>query len=374
MNNIYLDYAASSQKHFDIFRDVITLLEENYANPSSNHKLGKFNNKLLTNSKLSIAENLNVNADEIIFTSGGTEANNMVFNHIANNFENGEIIISDIEHPSVKESAEKLEKLGFKILTLPTSSDGIIKLEKLNKLISNNTILISIMLANNETGVIQPIAEVVKLAKQHNILVHSDIVQALGKIEIDLDKIGVDFASASAHKIGATNNFGFLYTKDNNMTPLIVGGGQEKGLRSGTSDVFGAVVFQKCLERSINNIKDLQKKKDYFLNSLNANNINFEINGTQQNSLPNIINLYFKNIQAQRLITYLDVNNIYISGGSACSSGNIKGSKIISNMFDENRAEHSVRISIGFDTTQEMIDFTINKIKQLETNILSRGI
>ena len=372
MNNIYLDYAATSIKHFDIFKDVINELENIYANPSSSHSLGKKNNILLKNARKNIAKSLNAIEDEIIFTSGGTEANNMVFNHIENSFSSGEIIISNIEHPSIINCAEKLESKGFKIIKLNVDSSGIININELEEKITTNTILISVMYANNETGIIQPIKEISTIAKKYNILIHSDIVQAYCKIPINLKELNIDFASVSAHKIGATNNFGFLYTKSRNIKPLIIGGGQEQGLRSGTSDIFGALVLSKCVDKTLNNIEYLKNIKNYFLEKLIESNIEFEINGNLEKSLPNILNIYFKNIESQRLITYLDINNIYISGGSACSSGIIIGSKIITAMYDKNRAKNSVRFSIGFNTTKEMIDIVINNIRKLEDKLLER--
>ncbi|MBU0278046.1 cysteine desulfurase family protein [Gemella sp. zg-1178] len=373
MNNIYLDYAASSLKHFDIYKKMIDILENEYANPSSPHKLGKKNAKLLEEARKKIATSINASSEKIIFTSGGTEANNMVFNHVAKEFSGGDIIISSVEHPSVREYAEKLKKNNFNIIKLKVNKNGLIDIAELKEKISEKTVLISIMFANNETGIIQPIKEIGKIAKEKNILFHSDIVQAYCKTQIDVQELNLDFASVSAHKIGATNNFGFLYTKSQKINPFIIGGGQEKGMRSGTSDIFGAMVLAKCIEETEKSISNIQILKNYFLKSLAEKNIDFEINGDHNNSLPNILNIYFKNIQAQRLITYLDINNIYISGGSACSSGNIKGSKIIADMFDEKRAEHSVRISLGFDTKKEYVNTVVEKIKILEEKIISRG-
>ncbi|MBF0715260.1 cysteine desulfurase family protein [Gemelliphila palaticanis] len=374
MNKIYLDYAASSLKHFDLLKETISEFEEIYANPSSNHSLGKKNNVLLKNAREAIAKTINAKSEQIIFTSGGTEANNMVFNHISEIFSEGEIIISDIEHPSVKEAAYKLEKSGFKTIELSTKHTGVVSVGDIKQAINEKTVLISIMFANNETGIIQPIEEISKIIKDKNILFHSDIVQAYCKVNIDIEKLNIDFASVSAHKIGATNNFGFLYSKTSKITPLLVGGGQENGLRSGSSDPIGAVMLSKCAKRTIDNIDKLKELKLYFLEKLKEENISFKINGEADNSLPNIINIYFDNIQSQRLITYLDVNNIFISGGSACSSGNIKASKIITTIYDEDRANNSVRISIGFNNTEDMIDITIAKIKQLEDRILERGM
>ncbi|MBF0713321.1 cysteine desulfurase [Gemella sp. GH3] len=373
MSTIYLDYAATSLKHFDILKNTINELENIYANPSSNHTLGKKNNKLLNNARKYISQTINAKDSEIIFTSGGTEANNMIFNHILNSYESGEIIISNIEHSSIIECANKLEDKGFKIIKLEVNKDGVISLNHLKKVITENTVLVSIMLANNETGVIQPIDKIADIVKQHNILLHSDIVQAFGKINIDVKKLNLDFASVSAHKIGATNNFGFLYAKDSKITPLIIGGGQENNLRSGTSDVLGAVMLEKCLHRTLNSQKTLEDMKNYFITCLKNHKVSFEINGSNIHSLPNILNIYFKNIEAQRLITFLDANNIFISGGSACSSGSFKGSRIIASMYNDERAEKSVRISIGYYTTKEMIDITVNKIKELENRILMRG-
>ena len=372
MANIYLDYAATSRKHFDIIEKNLNILKEVYANPSSGHTLGKKNEKLFRTSRERIAKAICAKPEEIIFTSGGTESNNTVFNHVLNRFDSGEIIISSIEHPSVKSSAKHLEKHGFIVHELSVGKAGIIDLEELKQKINENTVLVSIMLANNETGMLNPLKEISEIIKDKNILLHSDIVQAFGKVEIDVSDLNLDFASVSAHKIGALNNFGFLYAKNGEIEPFILGGGQERGLRSGTSDLFGTLVLADCIDETLVSISKLRELKNYFLDKLEENQIDFEINGLKNNSLPNIMNIYFKKIESQRLITYLDSLNIYISGGSACSSGNIKGSRIITEMYDIERASHSVRISIGFDITKEDLDFVIDKIVRLENRLKER--
>lgn len=372
MANIYLDYAATSRKHFDIIEKNLDILKEIYANPSSGHTLGKKNEKLFREAREKIAKSICAKPEEIIFTSGGTESNNTVFNHVLNRFAGGEIIISSIEHPSVKSSAKHLEKYGFIVHELSVDKTGIIDLEELRQKINDKTVLVSIMLANNETGMINPLKEISEIIKGKNILLHSDIVQAFGKVEIDVSDLNLDFASVSAHKIGALNNFGFLYAKNGEVEPFISGGGQEHGLRSGTSDLLGTLVLADCVDETLKSISKLRELKNYFLDKLEENQVEFEINGLKDNSLPNIMNIYFKKIESQRLITYLDSLNIYISGGSACSSGNIKGSRIITEMYDIERASHSVRISIGFDITKEDLDFVIDKIVKLENRLKER--
>ena len=373
MANIYLDYAATSRKHFDIIEKNLNILKEIYANPSSGHTLGKKNAKLARESREKIANFINATSEEIIFTSGGTESNNTVFNHVLSRFNSGEVIISSIEHPSVKSSAKHLEKYGFKIHELDVDETGSINIDELEEKINDNTVLISIMLANNETGVLNPIKEISELIVDKDILLHSDIVQAFGKVEIDVKELGLDFASVSAHKIGSLNNFGFLYAKDGDAEPLLLGGGQENGLRSGTTDLLGILVLNDCLSETLDSIPALRELKHYFISELEKNEVEFEVNGSIENSLPNILNIYFKNIEAQRLITYLDARDIYISGGSACSSGNIKGSRIITEMYNIERAAHSVRMSVGFDTSKELIDEVIEKIATLEKRIKERN-
>ena len=372
MANIYLDYAATSRKHFDIIEKNLDILKEIYANPSSGHTLGKKNEKLFREAREKIAKSICAKPEEIIFTSGGTESNNTVFNHVLNRFAGGEIIISSIEHPSVKSSVKHLEKYGFIVHELSVDKTGIIDLEELRQKINDKTVLVSIMLANNETGMINPLKEISEIIKGKNILLHSDIVQAFGKVEIDVSDLNLDFASVSAHKIGALNNFGFLYARNGEVEPFILGGGQEHGLRSGTSDLLGTLVLADCVDETLKSILKLRELKNYFLDKLEENQVEFEINGLKDNSLPNIMNIYFKKIESQRLITYLDSLNIYISGGSACSSGNIKGSRIITEMYDIERASHSVRISIGFDITKEDLNFVIDKIVRLENRLKER--
>ena len=372
MANIYLDYAATSRKHFDIIEKSLNILKEVYANPSSSHTLGKKNEKLFREAREKIAKSICAKPEEIIFTSGGTESNNTVFNHVLNRFADGEIIISSIEHPSVKSSVKHLEKYGFIVHELSVDKTGIIDLEELRQKINDKTVLVSVMLANNETGMINPLKEISEIIKGKSILLHSDIVQAFGKVEIDVSDLNLDFASVSAHKIGALNNFGFLYAKNGEVEPFILGGGQERSLRSGTRDLFGTLVLADRIDETLKSISKLRELKNYFLDKLEENQVEFEINGLKDNSLPNIMNIYFKKIESQRLITYLDSLNIYISGGSACSSGNIKGSRIITEMYDIERASHSVRISIGFDITKEDLNFVIDKIVRLENRLKER--
>lgn len=373
MDEIYLDYAATSRKHFDIIEKCIDGIKNIYANPSSSHNIGKKSAKILKDSREKIANSINTNSKNIIFTSGGTESNNMVFNYIGNKFTSGDIIISNIEHPSVRLSAENLSKKGFNVIKLPVSNEGYVDLEMLEKMITKNTVLISIMFANNETGIIQPIKKITAIAKRNNILVHSDIVQAYCKVSIDVEELNVDFASVSAHKIGGTNGIGFLYSRVDDMVPLLLGGGQENGLRAGTSDVIGVNILAECIAPTVSSMEKIKYLKNYFIKKLSELQINYEVNGNLKYSLPNILNLYFTNLEAQRLITYLDSNSIYISGGSACSSGNLKGSKIIKDMYNLNRANHSVRISFGFDNTEKQLDFVARKIKELEDRIKERN-
>ena len=389
LKKVYLDSASTYLKNWKIIKEVIGELEEIDANPHSNHTMGKTIKGKIEKVRKQIAEYINCNYEDIFFVSGGTEGNNMVFNYIFNKYAsriaNGEIfdiLTSNMEHESVLSSLERLKKSGFNIIYVETDKYGRVDIEDLKKKLSSKTVLVSIMAANNETGVMNDIRKIGEIISQYNnleledsedkILFHSDCVQVFGKKKIDIEEMKLDYITVSFHKMGGLNSSGIIYARDKKMIPILLGGNQEKGMKSGTVDALAVIVAGRILEDIIENevhskVKELRK---YLEIKLKESKIAYEINcndGLKEDEyLDEITSIYLKNIDIQSAITILDANGIYISGGSACSSGNILHSKVIEKIYDEERAKHSIRIGIGGYNTFEDIDRIVESLEKIE--------
>lgn len=354
---MYFDYAATSIKRKDIISKLIENIDDYEGNASSIHSLGKKSKKYLEQSRKEIAKCIGADPDNLIFTSGATEANNMIVNNF--NDDKFEIISTNIEHKSMLET---LENSKAKVIYLEAKANGQVDINELKSLINSNTKLISVMYVNNETGIIQPIEEISKLLKDKDIWFHVDAVQALGHIDIDVEKLGVDSMSFSAHKLGALNGFGVLFAK-NNIKKLIYGGSQESGRRAGTSNPMAAKSMAMALKKIELEREQTLKLKKYFIEKLE--NIPHEINGDVDLSINHIVNIYFPWVKSDLLLTYLDMNDIYVSAGSACNANTLEPSYVIENMYDFDRANHSVRFSFGFTNTFEQIDTLIEKLSKM---------
>lgn len=354
---MYFDYAATSIKRKNIISDLMENFEEYNGNPSSTHTLGKKSKIHLEEARKKIAKYIGANPKNVIFTSGATESNNM----LVNNFNNKdiEIISTNIEHKSMLES---LYASNAKVIYLKSSKNGQIDIEDLKNNITPKTKLVSIMYVNNETGVIQPIAEIAEMLKDTDIWFHVDAVQALGHIDIDVENLGIDSMSFSGHKVGGLNGFGVLYTK-NRLKNLIYGGSQESGRRAGTSNTISAISMANSLVEMDNDRDHVSNIKKYFLERLEE--LPFEINGDIEKTTIHIVNIYFPWVKSDLLLTYLDLNGIYVSAGSACNANTLEPSYVIENMYDSERAEHSIRFSFGFTNTKEEIDTLIEKLKEM---------
>ena len=389
LKKVYLDSASTYLKNWKIIKEVIGELEEIDANPHSNHTMGKTIKGKIEKVRKQIAEYINCNYEDIFFVSGGTEGNNMVFNYILNKYAsriaNGEtfdILTSNMEHESVLSSLERLKKSGFNIIYVETDKYGRVDIEDLKKKLSSKTVLVSIMAANNETGVMNDIRKIGEIISQYNnlelkdsedkILFHSDCVQVFGKKKIDIEEMKLDYITVSFHKIGGLNSSGIIYARDKKMIPILLGGNQESGIKSGTVDSLAIIVAGRILEDVIDNdihskVRELRK---YLETKLKESKIEYEINcndGLKEDEyLDEIASIYLKNIDIQSAITILDANGIYISGGSACSSGNILHSKVIEKIYDEERAKHSIRIGIGGYNTFEDIDRMVESLEKIE--------
>ncbi len=387
LKKVYLDSASTYLKNWKIIKEVIGELEEIDANPHSNHTMGKTIKGKIEKVRKQIAEYINCNYEDIFFVSGGTEGNNMVFNYIFNKYssrivdgESFDIVTSNMEHESVLSSLERLKESGFNIIYVDTDKYGRVDIEDLKKKLSSKTVLVSIMAANNETGVMNDIRKIGEIISEYNklreiedrILFHSDCVQVFGKKKIDIEEMKLDYITVSFHKIGGLNSSGIIYARDKKMIPILLGGNQESGMKSGTVDSLAIIVAGRILEDILENdihskVRELRK---YLETKLKESKIEYEINcndGLKEDEyLDEIVNIYLKNIDIQSAMTILDANGIYISGGSACSSGNILHSKVIEKIYDEERAKHSIRIGIGGYNTFEDIDRIIGCLEKIE--------
>ncbi len=370
MKKIYLDYNATTPILPEIYEAIKPYIIEKWGNPSSSHWAGKGLKDDIQNARETIAKSLNCSKDEIYFTSCGTESNNWVLKSVCGyNLKNKHIITTKVEHKAILETLKFLEKNGLEVTYLDVDKNGLIDLNLLENSIKENTILISVIFANNETGIISPIEEIGKIAKKYNILFHTDAVQAYGKIKIDLQKINIDFLSISGHKVYSPKGIGVLYIKDGiNLEPFIHGGGQEKGLRSGTENVIGIIALGKSAEIIIQDFESgyyekLKNLKDKLENSLKEIE-DILIAGENVPRVPNTINISFKNIEAQALKNALNYEGIAVSSGSACASEKESISHVLQAMgYDKMTALGTIRISIGKYTTEEDIFYTADKIK-----------
>lgn len=366
----YFDNAATTQISKEVFKEMLPYLQEEYGNPSSIYTIGRKSRKAIEDAREKVAKLINCKPEEIIFTSCGSESDNTAIKGIAYQFRNNgnHIITSKIEHPAVLNTCKILEKKGFKITYLDVDNQGFVKLEELEKAITKQTTLISIMFANNEIGTIQPIEEIAKIAKKHNIIFHTDAVQAAGNIEINVEKLGIDMLSISGHKIHAPKGIGALYVKNGiKFEKFIEGGHQEKNRRAGTENVAGIVGLGKACEIAKENLnkhrEHLLKLRDYYISEVEKKIEYVELNGSQQKRLPGNANFSFKFIEGESLLLNLDMKGICASSGSACTSGSLDPSHVLCAIGVKNEvANSSLRVSFGDENTKEDVDFLIQNL------------
>ncbi|MEM2089665.1 MAG: cysteine desulfurase NifS [Candidatus Pacearchaeota archaeon] len=376
MKRIYLDYAATTPVASEVLEAMKPYFSEKYGNASSLHAFGQEARKALEDARKKIANFINARPAEIIFTSGGTESNNLAIKGIAfANKEKGKhIITSKIEHHAVLEPCKWLEKQGFKVTYLPVNNEGIVNPEDVEKAITKETILVSIMHANNEIGTIQPIEEIGKICRKHKVYFHTDAVQSFGKLEIDVKKMNIDLLSASAHKIYGPKGVGLLYVnRDVKIEPIQHGGGHETGLRSGTENVAGIVGFAKAVEL----VQKLGKKEQEREKKLRDKIIDklLEIKGTKLNGsrtkrLFNNINVSFKGIEGEALLIRLDQEGFAVSTGSACSSKSLEPSHVLTALgLKPEEAHGSLRITIGRYTTEQDVDMLLKVLPKIVNSL-----
>ena len=377
MKNIYFDNAATTKLDDEVLKEMLPYLKDNYGNPSSIYKLGREARKAIEDSREKIAKVLNCKANEIYFTAGGSESDNTAIKGIAkaNKKRGNHIITSKIEHPAVLETCKQLEKEGFKITYISVDEKGIVDLEELKKSIKPTTILITIMFANNEIGTIQPIEEIGKSAKGNNIYFHTDSVQAVGSIKIDVQKLNIDSLSLSGHKFYGPKGVGALYVKTGvPFEKFISGGHQERNKRAGTENVAGIVGIGKAIELAYENLDEYNKKikelRDYYVKQVEEKIPYIKINGDMEKRLPGNSNISFRFIEGEGLLLNLDLKGICASSGSACTSGSLDPSHVLLAIGLPHEIAHgSLRVSIGKYNTKEEIDYLIENLMEIVTRL-----
>ncbi|MBP3274786.1 MAG: cysteine desulfurase [Butyrivibrio sp.] len=375
----YLDNSATTRAYKEVADLVAKIMTEEYGNASSVHHMGTVSSSRLFGARETIAGTLKVDPAEIVFTSGGTESDNMAIigGARANAWRGKHIITTSIEHPAVLETCEALKKEGFEITRLPVDEYGVVSLEDLKNAIREDTILVSMMMVNNEIGAIQPVQEAGKLIKSidEKILFHVDAVQAYGKLQIRPRSMNIDLLSVSSHKIHGPKGVGFLYIKKGTkINPICYGGGQQKGMRSGTENVPGiagmALAAKMCYEDFDNKIGKLYELKKYLIDSLGKRISDIKINGPEPDKgAPHIVSVSIRGLRAETILNMLSSKQIYVSAGSACTSNNPHISDTLQAIgLERDLLESTIRISMSLETTKEEIDYLLDTLEdQVET-------
>ncbi|MDH3610937.1 MAG: cysteine desulfurase [Nitrosopumilus sp.] len=374
---IYLDNAASTKINETVLAEMIPFLKEQYGNPSSIHRYGRLAHKAVEKARKQIADLINADSSEILFTSGGTESNNTALFGIAKKYPQSRIITSSIEHDAILEPCKKLEKEGFDVIYLPVNKYGLVDPLILKKNLTKDTSLVSIMFGNNEVGTVEPIIDFTKICKDRNIIFHTDAVQAVGKIPINVKELGIDLLSISSHKIHGPKGIGALYIRKGiSIDPVILGGGQENGLRSGTENVSNIVGFGKACELSrvnfFKNVSKMKELRDYISKKIILEIPEVTLNGHPETRLPNNIHLTFLGVNGEDLLIKLDENGIAASTGSACSVQIQKASHVLQAMgFSHEQITGSLRLTLGISNNLEEMNKTVEILKNVVAELRS---
>lgn len=379
---IYLDNSATTPIDREVVEAMLPFLTEKFGNASSIHFYGQEARAAIDKARHQVAGIINARPNEIVFTSGGTEANNLAIRGLleANEKYGKHIITSEIEHSAVKEVCQDLEKRGFEVTYLPVYEDGIVKIEDIKNAIRENTVLISVMTANNEIGTIQPVEEIGRLVrvereKGRKIWFHTDAVQAIGKIEVNVEEIGCDLLSISAHKLYAPKGVGALYVRSSvRLHSQSIGGHQERERRGGTESVPHIVAFGKACEMAKSNLQKnadhLKTLRDKFEQSIGEKITDIEFNGNRENRLPHISNISFRSIEGEGLLINLDLQGVAVSTGSACSSGSLEPSPVIRALGrNDELARGAIRFSFGKDNSSEDVECVLDILPKAVENL-----
>ncbi|WP_082233741.1 cysteine desulfurase family protein [Halobacillus massiliensis] len=373
MEPIYLDHAATTPVNPGVMEAMISVYQETFGNASSVHQFGRKARKLLDNARLTIAESIHAKEKEIIFTSGGTEADNLAIigTALANQHKGKHIITTSIEHHAVLHAVEYLEKEGFEVEYLPVDEAGQVSIKDFHSKLRDDTILVSIMMVNNETGAVQPIEEIAEITAEHQAYLHSDIVQAYGLYSIDVEKLPIDMLTVSSHKINGPKGIGFLYVREGTLLQsLQYGGEQERKRRAGTENIPAAVGFEQAvkllLENRTDRLNHYKKMKHVFLEKLGEETV-FNINGEEESTVPTIVNVSFPGMNVETLLTNFDLSGIAASSGSACTAGSVEPSHVLSAMFgsEDPKTTNSIRFSFGSANTEENVAEAAMRVGQI---------
>ncbi len=370
---IYLDNAATTKTSEEVVAAMLPYFTEYYGNPSSVYEFASESKKAVSNARKTIAETLGAQENEIYFTAGGSEADNWALKATAEAYQSKgkHIITTKIEHHAILHTAEYLEKRGFEITYIGVDENGVVKVDELEKAIRPDTILISVMFANNEIGTIQPIKEIGEIAKKHGVLFHTDAVQAYGQLPINVDELHIDMLSSSGHKLNGPKGIGFLYIRKGvKIRSFVHGGAQERKRRAGTENVPGIVGYGKAAEIAAKTMKERTAKeielRDHLIDRVLAEVPYTRLNGHRTNRLPNNANFSFQFVEGESLLILLDNNGICGSSGSACTSGSLDPSHVLLAIGLPHEIAHgSLRLTLSAETTMEDIDFVVDCIKQI---------
>ncbi|STY75365.1 Cysteine desulfurase [Macrococcoides caseolyticum] len=373
---VYADYAATTHVSPTVAQVIYDGITQQFGNASSIHTVGREARKLLDDARRNIAREFNVDAKEIIFTSGATESNNTAIKGAAyrHQHKGKHLITSQVEHHAVLHVFNKLEQSGFEVTYLPVNRYGVINIEDLKQALREDTILVSIMTGNNEVGAIQPIDEIGELLYGHQALFHTDGVQAVGHMPLDLRALNIDLFTLTAHKLYGPKGVGLLYVKQGvDLEYQQLGGSQETKRRAGTENIPYILGMTQAIKEAHENMTERNVKlvnlKMHFINALTERDIPFEVNGDLNNQLPHILNLYFPFSDVEIMLTRLDMAGVYVSSGSACTAGSIEPSHVLTAMYGEDkRTKQSVRFSFSYTMTEEEIEFIAQSIQEIYNN------
>ena len=369
----YFDNSATTRVKGEVFKEMIPYLSIEYGNPSSLYSIGRSAKRAISEARRRVASLINCSPEEIYFTSCGSESDNTALKGIAyaNKEKGNHIITSKIEHPAILNSCKSLENKGFKISYIDVDKDGMLNLEKLESEITDQTTLISIMYANNEIGTIERVKEIAQIAHSHGIIFHTDAVQAVGNIPIDVRKMNIDMLSLSGHKLYAPKGIGALYVKSGiEFERFMDGGHQEKNKRSGTENVAEIVALGKACQIAEKNIEQYQQKlknlRDYCLNKIQEKIPDIYINGTMERRLPGNINISFKDLNSGELLLRLDEVGICASGGSACSSKEASPSHVLTAIgLPSELSKGALRLTFGDYNTKEDVEYLVENLVRI---------
>ncbi len=368
--NIYVDHSATTYVKPEVLKEMLPYFTDKFGNASSIYSIGRDSRVAVDNAREKVAKALNCRTDEIYFTAGGSEADNLAIMGIAraNKQKGNHIITTKIEHLGVLNTCKRLEKEGFEVTYLDVDEYGLVNINDVNKAIKENTILISIMYANNEIGTIEPIEEIAKLAKFKGVYFHTDAVQAVGNVKIDVKQLGIDALSLSAHKFYGPKGVGALYIKKGiKFEPVIYGGHQESSKRAGTENVPGVVGLAKAIEIADNNIENYNEKlirlRDKCIKDITKKIPYIKLNGHETKRLPGNVNISFKGIEGESLLLMLDMKGICASSGSACTSGSLDPSHVLLAIGLPHAIAHgSLRITFGEKNTEEDVNYIVDSL------------